>query len=375
RLPPGLTRSGEADYLEARRRLFYVALTRARTHVVCCWAATDERGKPASPTRFVYEMEGDEPLPVEHPEFAPEEVVELQRRLMAPAGQPSVVVPDEDWLRARVQDLPPLSISAINQFLKCPLGFYYRYILGLPSMPSIEERWGTAMHEALRRYFEAFRLSANETWPPPSQLAQYFEAEMERLRGWFTPEDWPFYLRQGSHYLTTWLALRQPTLPRRFLVERTINGAIAEVAVTGTIDRIDLLGQGQARVVDYKLKHSNRWTSIHPPSDSNPFGTPLWRQLVFYQLLLEQDRRLGLQSEKATLDFLTPDDKGAFPRASHTTTEQEKEQMREIVTQVHARIQALDFLTGCGEPDCPWCHHARMNEADSLSDPELEMLL
>ncbi len=375
KLPPGLTRSGEADYLEARRRLFYVAITRARTHLVCCWSATDERGKPARPTRFVYEMEGDEPLVVEQPTFAPEEMVELQRRLMAPADQPSVAVPDEAWLRARVQELPPLSISAINQFLKCPLGFYYRYILGLPSVPGIEERWGLAMHEALRRYFEEFRLSANETWPPATQLAAWFEAEMERLRGWFTPDEWQFYTQQGSHYLTAWLDLRCDSLPQRFLVERTIHGAIGEVAVTGTIDRIDLLGQGQARVVDYKLTQRNAWTNIHPPSGKNEFGTPLWRQLVFYQLLLEQDRRLGLRSEKAMLDFLTPDDKGVFPQAGHATTDEEKEQMRQIVRHVHARIHALDFLTGCGEPDCPWCHHARMRAADSLSDPELEMLL
>ncbi len=373
-LPPGLTRSGEEDFLESRRRLFYVALTRARTHLVCCWSATDERGKPTTPTRFVHELQANAPLPIEHPEFAPSEMAGVQARLMAAAPSPSPTLPDKEWLQARVRALPPLSISAINQYLKCPLGFYYRYVLGVPAVPSAEARWGSAMHEALRRYFEAFRLSANDSWPEPSLLVHHFQTEMERQRGWFMEDEWQFFFEQGSHYLSDWLATRRPQLPTRFLAERRLHGTIAGAPVTGTIDRIDLLKKGQARIVDYKLKQHNRYTRIHPPSARHPHGTALWRQLVFYQLLLEQERRLALSARETALDFLTPDERGLFPRATHAPTEEEKRQMREIVAHVYERIHALDLLAGCGAPDCPWCHHARMRELDSLSDAEIEML-
>jgi DNA helicase-2/ATP-dependent DNA helicase PcrA len=54
-LPPTLTLSGEEDALEARRRLFYVAMTRARKGLFISYARAGNDGKQMTQSRFVDE--------------------------------------------------------------------------------------------------------------------------------------------------------------------------------------------------------------------------------------------------------------------------------------------------------------------------------
>ncbi len=370
-LPDTLTRSVEADFEEARRRLFYVALTRARTHLVCTWALTDTRGKEVQPTRFLQEMQPEPPWPIERPSFELVALRQLQERLMEPTTAPTIPQPDEAWLRQQLQGYV-LSISALNQLLKCPLGFYYRFVLQVPVMPSAEARWGLAMHEALRRFFEQRRLHA-ESWPPTQALVSLFQQEMAKQRGWFTPDQWQLYLEQGSHYLSEWWD-RQTHRPNHYLIERHIQGTLGQVPISGVIDRIDLSEPHQAHVIDYKLR-AHKYARIHPPSPTNEYGSTFWRQLAFYQLLLEQDQQLGCHVVGTHLLFLTPNDQGHYAHYTHIFNEEELQQMRQLVETVYSRIQAFDFFTGCGQLNCPWCHRARSMERASLRDVELEELM
>jgi DNA helicase II / ATP-dependent DNA helicase PcrA len=56
KLPPTLTFTVEADATEARRRLFYVAATRAKTDLHISYAQTDALGKPLSMSQFISEL-------------------------------------------------------------------------------------------------------------------------------------------------------------------------------------------------------------------------------------------------------------------------------------------------------------------------------
>lgn len=51
-LPDSLTLSGEEDALEARRRLFYVAMTRAKRHLTLSYSHAHEDGKPLNRVRL-----------------------------------------------------------------------------------------------------------------------------------------------------------------------------------------------------------------------------------------------------------------------------------------------------------------------------------
>ncbi|MEO0340273.1 MAG: ATP-dependent helicase, partial [Bacteroidota bacterium] len=55
-LPDTLTLSGEADELEARRRLFYVAMTRAKKELICTYARFDQKNRPLQRALFVDEV-------------------------------------------------------------------------------------------------------------------------------------------------------------------------------------------------------------------------------------------------------------------------------------------------------------------------------
>ena len=56
KFPDTVTLSGEEDALEARRRLFYVALTRAKAKIYISYSEYDEKGKEQPRAQFVDEL-------------------------------------------------------------------------------------------------------------------------------------------------------------------------------------------------------------------------------------------------------------------------------------------------------------------------------
>ncbi len=350
--PETLSRSGEEDALEARRRLFFVAMTRARRELVLTWSRSRLDGKELSPAQFVDElMSAGLPVTSVSPAADDLEEWDLLRLSEVPPLTPAY---EQASLDALVRDFR-LSISSLYRYLDCPAGFFYESLLGIPHLQSEEATYGIAIHKALQDYFLKRRTDEVEGL---DDLLRFFVREMDRLRGHFTDRVFADRLALGRRNLTAYYRQYHQTWPRQFAVElRVRNSEMDGIPLTGDIDRVDLLGNGEVALLDYKTGtlNSNR---LAKATERNPEGGAYWRQLLFYKLLYEGRPGETNQAVRGTISYVTMDASSELPEKTLPYRPAEVEQVRTMIREVYTKILAHEF-TGCGKEDCTWCRFLR----------------
>lgn len=360
-LPESLTYSGEEDAEEARRRLFYVAMTRAKHHLYLSYSQSDWSGKALEQTRFVDETG----LPKIHLPANPALMTELQIGLLLEPAQPNITLPEKDRLDALLADFS-LNVTALNRYLRCPIAFYYSDVLRIPEAMREDAAYGIAMHEALRQFFNQMKNGA----PPPTQLVALFEQQMAHFQGYFSPHGFLQRKNLGSRYLNRYALEQVPYWRKRAVVERKIDRVeINGVPISGVIDKIEWTDQG-IRLVDYKTGAPDA-KKLAPPNDAEPYGGVYWRQLLFYQLLIEASRVYPEKVVQTSISWLEPDKKGNFVYSDALIEPENLSWMRALIEDTWQKIQARAFSTGCGRPDCSWCAmHRNRDMSVSLSGEE-----
>ncbi|MFH1219910.1 MAG: PD-(D/E)XK nuclease family protein [Candidatus Eisenbacteria bacterium] len=156
-----------------------------------------------------------------------------------------------------------LSATLLNTYLRCPLQFYYRYILDLepPESPFEDidsQELGLIIHRALETYFKPYKnkeyVKARDG--DPEGLVKTFtdlykQSPMYPCLG---PENRFFLERTVEHRLRMYL--RQ--MPETTLIESleqkfsaTLASSLGDLTLSGKVDRIDLR-DGYRIILDYK---------------------------------------------------------------------------------------------------------------------------
>jgi DNA helicase-2/ATP-dependent DNA helicase PcrA len=149
-LPPELvkeTLAGGDAHLQEERRLFYVAMTRARDELIMTSAADYGTTRTRKVSRFVVEaLDLPSPAPVPRKSQAREA---LARHQPAPAPVPGVEtrLADDELLR--------LSFRQIDDYETCPLKYRYIHILRVPLLTHHRVVYGSAIHKAIQQHFRA----------------------------------------------------------------------------------------------------------------------------------------------------------------------------------------------------------------------------
>ena len=372
-LPDTLTLSGEEDALEARRRLFYVALTRARTQLHISYSLEDQ-SKPLQRSRFIDELPLEEIIHPQEKKAAADtleiaEVLQLTTNL-----RPKLPARDPELVATLLEDFS-LSVSAMNRYLRCPLAFYYQHILRVPVLQSEAASYGLAMHNALERLFEQMLLSKNREFPSEAQFLQLFEWEMEKQHPFFSPRDYNRRLQAGRQNLSAYYQQHVRQWHKQVRVELNIrNTEVNGVPINGMIDKLELHGTAKAHVVDYKTG-SRDASKLRRPDKTYPYGGNYWRQLVFYKILFESYDPTGRKVEKGSIAYLDPDSKGVFKNKTISISAEDVRQVKSYMQHTYERIMAQDFYEGCGEKHCPWCNFLKHNQhVASFSLEEIEEL-
>lgn len=373
-MPDTLTFSGEEDALEARRRLFYVAMTRAKECLQLSYSQQDRSGKDLQRTIFVEEILQNDQLKVEAQEVP--EAILLEYQILQLTEMPAPILTTQD--RATVQRLLEnfkLSISSLNQYLKCPLGFYYEDVLKAPITESESASYGTAVHNALRRLFEKMSLEPDKKFPAEQNLVQYFEEEMQRSRGNFSRHDYERRLEMGRQHLSAYYKKNIHHWHKNVRIELTIRIVEVDgVPLTGAIDKLELHENLKTIVVDYKTGEIEL-NKLRPPSEQHPHGGNYWRQLVFYKILYESFDRGARRVNTGIISWVDPDGKGRFKDMEIEIAPQDVALVRRLSKEVYDKIQNHEFYEGCGKSDCKWCNFVRNNVApDSFAEAEVEEL-
>lgn len=346
-LPPDLQRDPEADALEARRRLFYVAMTRAKRALHISYAQTTNDGKPRIASRFLAETH----LPVETIEVAPDAQLDNLVALLQQNSSAATPLPEAHLWKNLLDNLS-LSITALNRYLRCPRAFFYEDLLKIPAATSEAAAFGLAMHRALQRFFAPLK-----TQRPTSAatLLRLFQEEMERWRNHFSPAHFQQRSAFGRQMLQKLWDEQLPHWPQRALTERRIDRVhLNGIPISGVVDRIEWLSTSAIGIVDFKTGTPDL-SKTTPPSDKQPLGGEYWRQMAFYRLLVENARLFAEPVRQTVIQWLEPDRNNTLPRISVEISAQDLLFMEKLIAETWANIQAAQFDNGCQKSDCPWC--------------------
>ena len=372
--PDTLTFSGEEDAMEARRRLFYVAMTRAKEQLSLSYSRQSDEGKELQRAIFVDELVLDAQLKVQKKESNEKDLLHAQFLQLLETQQPKVPLPNKQTLDALLQDFA-LSVSSMNQYLKCPLSFYYENVLRVPTLNSEAASYGTAMHNALQRLFEKMFYSEEKAFMDVEAFIGIFNYEMRKQRSYFTKKGYKRRLAMGQQNLTAYYLKNIDDWHKNVRLEFTIKNVEMEgIPLTGTIDRLEFHKNNKAHIVDYKTGSLSN-SKVRRPTKSNPYGGSYWRQLVFYKILYENYRNTPFQVVSGEISYLELDVRGDFIHKKIKYTPKDVAKVKELIKTTYNNIQQHQFFEGCGEKHCTWCNFVKNNiRVDSFADREIEEL-
>jgi DNA helicase II / ATP-dependent DNA helicase PcrA len=234
---------------QEERRLFYVAMTRARDSLRIY--ARQGRGKVnKNPDGYTREL-------IEHKGLAPWLKVACasgsQQRLDIFAAASPNALPESrttGWLELPVLAglHARLSASAIDTYERCGLQFKLDRDWRLAAKPAAAMQYGAAMHRVLKTYFDSVQLGRPKT---DDELIELFRRDLadSRIQESYQHE---LYEKQGIEQLQTFLTSTLASAPRVLHTEQSFEIQVGKTTVVGRIDRIDALADGGVSVIDYK---------------------------------------------------------------------------------------------------------------------------
>lgn len=225
-------------HLEEERRLFYVAMTRAKSSLTFTTAEDYGGARKKKPSRFLFELDllKDVPKP-EHISNAP-----LPRQLSFRKTEPKAAYA----LPAK------FSFTQLKAFETCPKQYWYAHILAIPVVGRYTFSFGKTMHATLQKFFAEIQKGTvpgfeellklyDESW-----IDEWYDTkvqERERKQSGRAALE-KFYEKEKDHFAIAPLAL-----------EQGFNVRIGSYTVKGAIDRIDPIGDKHSKkveIIDYK---------------------------------------------------------------------------------------------------------------------------
>ena len=358
---------------EELRRLFYVAITRTKQHLHISFSKFKNDGKEMEPSLFIEEIRAEHDLPVEKIFITEEMLSEFSILHFAEAAAPEIEKLEKEFIE-RMLDKFVMNVTALNNFLKCPLEFYFKNLIRIPSPKNEATEFGSAVHYALEQLFRKMQDSGKEQFLSKEIFIADFGWYMHRHRESFNKEQFDRRMEYGQEALSNYYDKYISSFNKIVAIERNIrNVMINNVPIKGKLDKLEFDGKS-VNVVDYKTGDPDKGIpKIKGPSEKDPNGGDYWRQAVFYKILVDNYEQKNWKVVSAEFDFIEPDNKKNYQKKKIIITPADIETVTQQITMVWQKIQNQEFYTGCGKPECHWCNFVKSNNlAVALHDLEEE---
>ncbi len=345
---------------EELRRLFYVALTRAEKHLFISYSNFKLDGKPLEPSMFIAEMQETGLMTTVQQTLSKDEISDFTILQFQETIAPSIEKIEAEFIE-RVLDKFVMNVTALNNYLKCPLQFYFNNLVRVPSGKSESTEFGSAVHHALQKFFQL--MQNNNQFPSKQQLVEDFEWYMKRHRENFTKEQYNRRMEYGGEVLSNYYDAYINEWNKVVVIERTIKNVMVNgVPIKGKLDKLEFNGK-LVNVVDYKTGDIEKAKDkLKGPNDKQPDGGDYWRQAVFYKILVDNYDQKAWQVISSEFDFVEPDNKKTYRKEKITITDADIATVKNQISTVWQKIQAHEFYTGCGKDDCHWCKFVKSND-------------
>lgn len=339
----------EIEKNEDERRLFYMALTRARKHVFVTYSIKNEEGRDQIPSQFLGEIRKELKKEIVGLDF--DEKFVKNKVFLLDTSKVKNEAPNNREQILEIFKNRGLSVTALNNYLACPWRYFYLNLLRIPRAKSKSQIFGTAIHFSLKNFFDAKKEGKPIAVP---FLQSSFENALSREP--LPQTDFEDILNYGKEILEKYHNFYQNSWNYNTINEFAVSGALFEgTKLTGKLDKIEITKNPKhILVVDYKTKQPDSRNQILGLTKNSTGDYK--RQLVFYKLLLKLKPEKTWEMDAGVIDFIEPNPRGIFKRELFDVQNNEIEELKEIIRNVVQAIQNLKFWnTRCDKKDCKYC--------------------
>lgn len=304
------------ENLQEERRLFYVAMTRAKDKLFLTAAnfyGEGRRERKISP--FVYEALSEKIVDGAIKKNRLENNVQQLSLLevLAPAAEkvpPITPIISPTGTPTPTTPISYLSYSQLQTYDMCPLHYKLRYVMKLPSAPSAALSFGTTMHALLRMIyqmnFHKKQLSddmidklIDEYWISDGYEGRSHEEDAKKGARKLLLS----YMAQNAH---------EKSLP--YVTEMPFNFMLDKIKILGRFDRIDKLDDNRIEIIDYKtgqnvpdekkIQSDLQLTlyALAATQINDPIFTKTPDEIILTLYYIEKDKRISTTRTKAQLE-------------------------------------------------------------------------
>jgi len=351
-LPLGVLKTDISQILvdadtEEDRRLFYVALTRAKQQIYISYSKRNQNDKEQLVSLFVNDID---PRLVEQIESSPNSESDSLLQFFSPQISSLKSPPLANYLQDYLSNKYRFNITHLNSYHRCPLCFFFKTILRLPYPKTSSLSFGTAIHGALAYLFAT--LHSTNQLISLDKLTQIFIQNLKHEN--LNQTDFKLLSDRGQKLLSDYYSHYQDQFSPNCLVEhdfKSYNIRLNDIPITGKIDKIEINSDKTATVIDYKTgKPDSKYQQLSPDGD-------YFKQLVFYKLLCDHTPNFPYQINSGAIDFVQPNSKQQFVKKQFNLTPQHVEILSQDISQVWQQIQQLNFPPSDDCPDENHLHH------------------
>ncbi|PIZ95109.1 MAG: hypothetical protein COX81_01835 [Candidatus Magasanikbacteria bacterium CG_4_10_14_0_2_um_filter_37_12] len=337
----------EGDYhYQEERRLFYVAMTRAKERLYLTSALNYGGVRSSKLSRFVSELD----FGLRTSDFKTESITSfgLSSKKKKPAEDTKVVY-----------DLPKrFSYSQISSYQTCPYQYKLSHVLKIPTKGSASFSFGSTIHNTLQKFYERMQelnglkqdslfsspndrcVDSNIKVPSFEELLEIYEGKW--IEDWYTSkrqrED---YYKKGKEMLKVFYTAKEGNWNVPVSLESSFKIKVGEYTISGRIDRVDKLEDGTLEIIDYKTGKSKE-KLVGDEKD----------QLLIYQIVAStfpEYKNIG-ETSKLTFYYLNDNIKTSF-----IGKEKEIEKLKEKLIKTIERIHERNFTATPSKHICGRC--------------------
>jgi DNA helicase-2/ATP-dependent DNA helicase PcrA len=338
---------------DERLRLFYVAVTRAKTQLYLVNYQSNFAGKHLNRLSYLSESLEDgevvspllpksaqQVLPAESvAQTSPAEELGLfwQHRHEAALRRTDA----KDLLGERIKQfqLSPTHVNSFIDLVHCgPTQFFMDTILRFPQAPTANIQFGNSIHETLEWLHIQNKMRGS--LPSLDTTLKEFERRLRTKR--LSTRETEEMLARGQAALTAYMQQRLHTISSDNETEynfRREGVFVGDAHMAGKIDKLIIDREHKTlTIVDFKTgKSYHRWehdTKLHKYR----------QQLYLYRALVEGSRKFaGYKVTDAYLEFVEPDDDGTIQELHLSMTDAEYDHNRRVAEAVWRSIQKLQL--------------------------------
>lgn len=343
-LPKNITASTDEDQLESNRRLFYVAMTRAKKKLMVTYPVRDDNKTDLERSQFIDEMglANINGVSVEVPEKVSAALADLAPITFKPNMRENMI--------DRALEGMFMSVSSVNKYIKCKVAFYYENVIRVPFVANDALVYGNSVHIANKKLYDFYKETHQIL--PLNEYIEVMRIYLSKNRGQIGEKAYERRLVLGKSVLNNYYNEIFPVANKVVLTEFQIKGKLGDVPFVYIADKMGFNGN-LVDMTDYKTGTLKTFKDhIDRPGSGNKYGGEYFRQGVIGKMMLDNIQYKPWKFNSFGFEIMD------VPYTFYPLEIQpgDEDLMQEMINEAYEGIMRREFSPGCGDKDCYWCN-------------------